>query len=156
MDRVWITSGSTRIASVVNPLNAACHHEYVPTDIYILDNPNVADITEQITTLMKTVVTAHGGEEPEITVETIEDELDFEAIIAYLQSAIDAGQNDDVEIAVDMTPGRKFWASISFRAGFEYDVDHIYYVHIPGKYFGELYPTIPRGSIELVDFTEVA
>ena len=156
MARVWITTGSTRIAPVVNPLTAACHHGFVPTDIYILDNPSVAEVTTPTATLMKTVVTAHGGEEPDITVETIEDELDFEAIIAYLQSAIEAGQAVDAEIAVDVTPGRKFWSSISFRAGFEYDVDHIYYIHLPGTYFGELYPTIPRPSIELVDFTEVA
>ena len=39
MDLVWITNGSTRVAPVVNPLIAACHDEYVPTDIYILNNP---------------------------------------------------------------------------------------------------------------------
>jgi hypothetical protein len=99
---------------------------------------------------------AHGGDEPEITVETIEDELDFEAIISYLQSAIHAGMDGGADVAVDVTPGRKFWASIGFRAGFEYDVDHIYYTHVPGGYFGELYPTISRTAIQLVDFTEVA
>jgi len=51
-----------------------------------------------------------------------------------------------------MTPGRKFWSAISFRAGFEYDVDHIYYTLAPGEYFGELYSTIPRPATELIDF----
>jgi hypothetical protein len=156
MSRVWVTNGSTRIAPVVNPLAAACDHGYVPSDIFILDNPKVEDVTESVTTLVKTVVTAHGGEEPEITVETIDDELDFEAIISYLRSSIKAGADAGDEVAVDVTPGRKFWSSISFRAGFEYDLDHIYYIHVPGEYFGELYPTIPRTSIKLIDFTEVA
>lgn len=156
MERVWITNGSTSIPPVVNPLTAACDQGYVPTDIFILDNPHIADVTASAETMMKTVVTAHGGDEPEIAVETIEDELDFEAILAYLRSAVEAGNDNGAEVAIDVTPGRKFWSSISFRAGFQYDVDHVYYVHVPGAYFGELYPTIPRTSIELVDFTEVA
>lgn len=156
MDRVWITNGSTSIAPVVNPLTAACDNGFVPSDIYLLSNPKIAEVTESVETMMKTVVTAHGGDEPEITVETVGDELDFEGIISYLQSTIEEGKQANAKIAVDVTPGRKFWSSISFRAGFEYDVDHIYYVHVPGEYFGALYPTIPRTSIDLVDFTEVS
>ena len=156
MERVWITNGSTSIPPVVNPLTAACDQGYVPTHIHILDNPHIVDVTESVETMMKTVVTAHDGDEPEITVETIDDELDFEGILSYLRSAIQTGKAADSEVAVDVTPGRKFWSSISFRAGFEYGADHIYYVHVPGAYFGELYPTIPRPSMELIDFTEVA
>jgi len=88
MDRVWITNGSTSIPPVVNPLIAACHDGYVPTDVHVLNNPIIDDITDAATSLMKTVVTAQGGEEPSITVETIDEETDFEAITAYLQSAI--------------------------------------------------------------------
>ena len=156
METLWITNGSTRIAPVVNPLNAACHEGYVPTDVYVLENPLIEDVTEPVTTLMKTIVTAHGGDEPAITVETIDDELDFEAIVAYLRDAIAEGQANDAEIAVDVTPGRKFWSIISFRAGLDAGVDHLYYVHLEtGEYFGEVYPEIPRTAIDLVDFTEV-
>jgi hypothetical protein len=91
MERVWITNGSTSIGPVVNPLTAACDQGYAPTDIYILDNPRIRDVTESATSLMKTVVTANDADEPSITVETIDNELDFEAIIEYLQSAIEAG-----------------------------------------------------------------
>ncbi|MFB6196994.1 MAG: hypothetical protein ABEI52_01825 [Halobacteriaceae archaeon] len=155
MKRVWITNGSTTIVSVVNPLAAACYDGFVPTDIYILDNPGITDVTELATSLMKTVVTAHGGDEPAITVETLDDELHFGAIIEYLQEAITTGQNADATIAVDVTPGRKFWSIISFRVGFEYDVDHLYYTHVKSDYFSESFPTIPRTAIDLVDFTEV-
>ncbi len=155
MDRVWITNGSTSIAPVVNPLTAACHNEYVPTDIYVLTNPIIDEITDAATSLMKTVVTAHGGEEPTITVEMIDDETDFEAILAYVQSAIKAGSDADADIAVDITPGRRFWSIISFQAGIKLDVDHLYYGHVQTEeYFGECYPTIPRTAINLIDFTE--
>ena len=156
MDRVWITNGSTRIAPVVNPLIAACHDEYVPTDIYILNNPIIDDVTDAATSLMKTVVTAHGGDEPSITVETIDEETDFEAITAYLRSAIKAGTDANAEIAVDISPGRRFWSVISFQAGIRHDVEHIYYSHVETEaYFGKTYPTIPRTAITLIDFTEV-
>jgi hypothetical protein len=155
MERVWITNGSTSVAPVVNPLAAACHDEFVPTDIYVLDNPVIADVTDAATSLMKTVVTAHGGSEPSITVETIADERDFQAIIEYLKTALEASTDAAASVAIDVTPGRKFWSIISFRAGFEYDVDHLYYTHVDGEYFGESFPTIPRPAIELIDFTEV-
>lgn len=156
MDRVWITNGSTSIAPVVNPLIAACHGGYVPTNIYVLNNPIIDDVTDAATSLMKTVVTAHDGDEPSITVETIADETDFEAIIAYLQSAIETGAEGDADIAIDITPGRRFWSVISFQAGIKHDVDHLYYSHVKTeKYFGESYPTIPRTAINLIDFTEV-
>lgn len=156
MGRFWITNGSTSIAPVVNPLASACHAEYVPTDVYVLSNPVIEDVTESATQLMKTIVTAHGGDEPSITVETIDEETDFEAIIAYLQSAIDAGIDADAEIAVDITPGRRFWSVISFQAGLKHDVDHLFYSHVESEvHFGESYPTIPRTAINLIDFTEV-
>jgi len=56
MERVWITNGSTSVVPVVNPLAAACHDEFVPTDIYVLDNPVISDVTDGATSLMKTVV----------------------------------------------------------------------------------------------------
>ena len=156
MDRVWITNGSTSIPPVVNPLIAACHDEYVPTDIYILNNPIIDDVTDAATSLMKTVVTAYGGDEPSITVETIDEETDFEAITAYLRSAIKAGTDANADIAVDISPGRRFWSVISFQAGIRHDVEHIYYSHVETEaYFGKTYPTIPRTAITLIDFTEV-
>ncbi|SNR56842.1 hypothetical protein [Halorubrum vacuolatum] len=156
MDRVWITNGSTSIAPIVNPLAAACHKEYLPTHIYILNNPVIDDVTRSATSLMKTIVTAHGGDEPDITVETIDEETDFNRIITYLTSALEAGQEADATIAVDISPGRRFWSVISFQAGVKHDVEHIYYSHVETEeYFGDCYPTIPRTAVELIDFTEV-
>lgn len=157
MERVWITNGSTSVAPIVNPLAAACHEGYRPTDIYLLENPGITDVTESAMSLMKTVVTAYDGSEPEITAELIDDETDFEAIIDYLRRSIEAGTEADAEVAIDVTPGRKFWSAISFRAGFAYEVDHVYYAHLEtDDHYGRCYPTIPRTAIDLIDFTEVA
>lgn len=156
MDRVWITNGSTRVAPVVNPLAAACEAEYVPSEIYVLDNPAVSDITDEAVSLMKTTVTAYGENEPEIVVEQIEDETDFDAIIRFLTDAIPDKTEREGKVAVDVTPGRKFWSIISFRAGITYDADHLYYLHVKSdEFFGRVYTTIPRPGVELIDFTEV-
>lgn len=155
MERIWITNGSTSIAPVLNPLAAACHDGYVPDKIHILENPIISDVTESVTTMMKTVVTAAGGDEPEIEVHQIDDEVNFDAIIDYLQQSIATANNIGADVAVDVTPGRKFWSIISFQAGINADVDHLYYIHLEtGDYFGSVYPEIPRSAIELIDFTE--
>jgi hypothetical protein len=156
MERVWITNGSTSVPPVVNPLTAACDDGFVPTDVYVLSNPVIEDVTDAATSLMKTIVTAYGGAEPDITVEPIPEETEFDAILEYLQSAIQAGQDADATVAVDITPGRRFWSVISFQAGLKHDVEHLYYSHVKTEeYFGETYPTIPRTAIDLIDFTEV-
>jgi hypothetical protein len=156
MERVWITNGSTSVPPVVNPLTAACDDGFAPTDVYVLSNPVIEDVTDAATSLMKTIVTAYGGDEPDITVEPIPEETEFDAILEYLQSAIQAGQDADATVAVDITPGRRFWSVISFQAGLKHDVEHLYYSHVKTEeYFGETYPTIPRTAIDLIDFTEV-
>ena len=68
---------------------------------------------------METIVTAHGGDEPSMTVEMIEEERDFQATIDLLMSATEAGEEIGSEIAVGVTPGRRFWSIISFRADYK-------------------------------------
>lgn len=156
MDRVWITNGSTSVPPIVNALNAACGDGFLPTDIYLLSNDAITEVTNNATSLMKTIVTAHGGKEPTTETEAIDEETDFQAIKQYLETALEAGQAADATIAVDITPGRRFWSIISFQAGLSYDVEHLYYSHVETEsYFGECYPTIPRSAVELIDFTEM-
>lgn len=156
MERVWITNGSTSIAPVVNPLAAACHQAEPPTDIYILDNPGIEAVTDRATTLMKTIVTAYDGPEPTITIEQIDTETDFQAIAAFLQDTIDTARQADAEVAIDITPGRRYWSVISFQAGMNHDVDHLYYAHLASQdLYGQCFPTIPRTALDLIDFTEV-
>ncbi|MFW6153513.1 MAG: hypothetical protein ACOC42_04055 [Halobacteriota archaeon] len=155
MERMWITNGSTSLPPVINPLAAACHDGYIPTSIHVLSNPTIEAVTESVTTMAKTVVTASGGDEPDVEVTTIDEETEFGAIAEYLADAIQAARSAEAEVAVDITPGRKFWSFISVQSGLHHDVDHLYYVHIDGGYFGETFPTIPRTAIELYDFTEV-
>lgn len=179
MDRVWITNGSTSIPPVANPLIAACREGFVPDRVHLLDNPGIEHVTAPTVAMLERVVAAHrdgasGGERAssgdaddaadgsdgtgglDVEVTSLDDERDFEAIVAYLQAAIEAAEDAGAEVAVDVTPGRKFWSIISFRAGLDADVEHVYYAHLgPDEYFGNGYPEVPRPAFELVDFAEV-
>ena len=66
-----------------------------------------------------------------------------------------AARERDAEVAVDITPGRKFMSAIAFAAGMRYDADHVYYFYVSGEeHMGAFYPEIPRTATTLYDLTE--
>jgi hypothetical protein len=151
----WITTGSTNLESVVNPLNAACEHGYVPDQLYILENPGTTDVMDDAIDLATTIVTEYGGDEPEIELTALDTETAFDRIHTYIRDAIQTTHEDDGTVAVDITPGRKFMSAIAFTAGVRYDADHIYYLYICSTdYYGQSYPEMPRTAAQLYDFTE--
>lgn len=154
MEHYWITNGSNRIEPIINPLAAACDSGYIPTNVKILSNTPIEEVTDKAVPMIKTVVTASGGDEPEVSTKSVNPETDFAGIVSYLDDSINEAESTDAKIAIDITPGRKFWSVISFQVGLTREVDHLFYILLQDKYFGECYPTIPRTAIELYDFTE--
>lgn len=155
MEKAWITTSSPNIWAVVNPLNAACHQGFVPDTVYVLENPGVKEEIEQALELATTIIEAYGQDSPEINVTAIEDEVAFSRIHAHIRDAIEAGKADGGEVAVDITPGRKFMSAIAFTAGIRYDADHVFYFYLEGsEHYGQCYPDIPVSAVELYDFTE--
>lgn len=155
MSPVWITTASTHPGHVLNSLTAACSNGFVPKTVHLLANPSVTAQVDPIRDGTETVLDAYGVEEPTIQHTTTDSETDFEAIAAHYREASLAAQEADKPVAIDVTPGRKFMSAIAFQAGFKYDVDHVYYLHVKsGRFRGLLYPEIPRTGVELIDFTE--
>jgi hypothetical protein len=155
MARHWVTCGTPTIPGILNPLTAACDREYVPSHIHILSNPPVADFVEQATHLMDEAVSAYEGT-VDIQVEELEDETNFEAIVDFYRNRVEAASEANEEIAIDVTPGRKFMSAIAFQAGIQFGADHVYYFHRKsGAYYGQFYPEMPRTASDLIDFTEV-
>ncbi len=161
MDQVWISSGSTTIEAIVNPIAAACvgdgvTEQYVPDTVYFLDNPGLGDSIETASELTQTILRQHGIDDPTVEVVTIEHETDFDGIVGHYRSAIETAQAADAEVAVDVTPGRKFMSVIAFNAGTTFGVDHIFYFYLKSsEYYSHIYPNIPKPAAELYDFTEV-
>lgn len=155
MSRRWVTNASPTIEGVVNPVMAACEEGYVPDTLHLMTNPGLGESTDRIVELLERTVTGYGIEDPRIQLDGIDEETDFEAIVGYLRDSIGAAQDAGAEVAVDMTPGRKYMSAIALQAGLRYRADHVFYLHVPGEYFHRFYSTIPRPAVELYDFTEV-
>ncbi|SEW01477.1 CRISPR-associated ring nuclease [Halobacterium jilantaiense] len=155
MTRHWVTCGTPTTPGILNPLIAACDGGYVPDEVHVLSNPPVADDVEEAVTLMEETVAAYGGD-TETDVHELVSETDFESIVDYYQSCIEAATTAGDEIAIDVTPGRKFMSAIAFQAGIQFGADHVYYFHRKaGRYRGRFYPEMPRTASDLIDFTEV-
>ena len=158
MGRIWATTMSTHPESVVNPLIAACEAGYVPTEIRLLSNPNVAEYIETVTRLFESVTTAYGHPNTDVTMTDLDSDTEFERIVEHFRAPIRTAPeaSTDTPVAVDVTPGRKFMSAIAFQAGIQFGADHVYYLHLDSAdYFGQVYSTIPRSAINLIDFTEL-
>lgn len=152
--RVWITNASTNVEAVLNPVIAACDEGFVPDEVHLLKNPGVdAEGDETLACIDRTVETYDG--DATLDAEMLDDERDFEAIIEFYRRAI-GNAPEDAEVAVDVTPGRKFMTAIAFQAGMRYDTDHVYYLYLySNAYYDRLYPEIPTTGVDLMDFTGV-
>jgi hypothetical protein len=153
--QAWITTSSTHPEAIVNPLNAACQSGFVPDEVYLLDTPGSTDAVDKSLETITTIINQYGGDEPEIELTMLEREVEFGQIHDYVRTAITTVQDRGGEVAVDITPGRKFMSAIVFTAGVRYDADHVFYLYVASTdHFGVSYPKIPRTATDLYDFTE--
>jgi len=155
MALVWVTNSTTRPGPVVNSLNASCEVGYLPDSLHLLSNPKVAAQVDPIQSRANTIVEAYGGDELEVHVTNLEDETDFADIVTHYRDAIETAREANQPVAVDVTPGRKYMSAIAFQAGFRFEADHVFCLHVESNRFYDLsYPEIPRTAIELIDFAE--
>lgn len=152
MTRYWATSMSTHPESVVNPLIAACEAGYVPSTVRILSNPTVESQLDTIEELLSMVLTAYGASGGSVEVTELSHETDFDGIVEHFYAPIrDATEHD--EVAIDVTPGRKFMSAIAFQVGMKHEATHVYYNHVASEaYFGKVHSTIPRTATDRIDF----
>jgi hypothetical protein len=139
---------------MINPLLAACERGYVPDQVELLSNPSVKSDIDDVVPLIETIGAEYGID---LTIHwhRLSDETDFGDIVASFQQSIES-TDETTSVAVDITPGRKFMSAIAFQAGIRYGADHVYYLLLDSeKYYGQIYPDIPRTATELIDFTEV-
>lgn len=153
---VWLTTMSTHLEAVINPLTAACEARFRPDEIHVLNNPGIDDQFDTITSMMERVVVEYGGDDPVFSVTHLDRERDFQSIVDHFREPIAQLRKNGGTAAVDVTPGRKFMSAIAFQAGIQFDADHVFYLYIVNnQFYGRLYPDVPRPMVELVDFQEV-
>ena len=156
MSTAWLTTMSTNLEAVINPLIAACEDGYAPEELHVLDNPGVDDEFEDIISMMEHVVVEYGGDQPELSVTSLESETDFQGIVEHFREPMQRIKKEGGTAAIDVTPGRKFMSAIAFQAGIQFEADHVYYLYVSNnRFYGRLYPDVPNPVVELVDFQEV-
>lgn len=154
MERVWVTRASPTVQAVVDPVTAACEQGFVPTTVHLVRNPSVEEAADEALRTIEAIVDTY-GESVTTHTERLADERDFEDIAEYYRDAVTDAPADS-EIAVDLTPGRKFMAAMAFQAARQFDADRIHYLYIhDSKYYDRPYPEVPRTAVDLIDFTEV-
>lgn len=57
MDNVWVSSGSTTIEAMINPIAAACAGDdldeaFIPDTVHFLENPGLGDALSEATTVI--------------------------------------------------------------------------------------------------------
>lgn len=161
MNNVWVSSGSITVEAMVNPIAAACAGDgldtaFVPDTVYFLDNPGLRDALSDTKVLTRILLEQYGVESPTIKTAHIDHETDFQGIATHFRDVITEAHDAAANVAVDVTPGRKFMSVITFNAGMRYDADHIFYFYLKSSdYFSRIYPEIPRTASRLYDFTEI-
>lgn len=141
---------------MINPLNVACDEGFVPTHLYYVETPAVEDTLKRAIDISRTIIKEYGGEAPEIHITELDSDREFERIYSHFTAAIQEVAEQDGEVAIDITPGRKYMSAIAFATGLRYEADHVYHFYVQDTSFhGKSYPDMPRTVTRLHDFTEV-
>ncbi|KCZ73383.1 hypothetical protein ANME2D_00449 [Candidatus Methanoperedens nitroreducens] len=155
--KVWITTVGSSPFAVINTLWAACELEgYVPEKLYLVANGKVEQEVKVVNEWTKRIIEAYG--EDAIIERIHADEVDFINFSRILSSCITEEKKKGNEVAVDMTPGRKFMSAFSMSNGLaENGADRVYYLHLSDvtKYKNRPFIEIPANEQRLYDMKKV-
>lgn len=131
--KVWITTVGKSPFAVVNPIWIACRRgEFIPEKVYLLWNDAVADVKSIVRGLVETILKNYGVPDPKIvddgSVKVAED--DFKRFRKVLLRICDDELKSGKEVAIDMTPGRKFMSALAMGLGFKRNPVKVYYLHL--------------------------
>lgn len=133
--KVWITTVGKSPFAVINPIWMVCRKgEFIPERVYLIWNNAVMDIKKAVEGSIKIILKNYGVSEPEIiadeSVKVRED--DFKRFKEVLRDICNKELEEGNEVAIDMTPGRKFMSALSMALGFRKlnPVHRVYYLHL--------------------------
>ncbi|WP_462273258.1 hypothetical protein [Methanohalophilus sp.] len=150
--KYWLAFIGSSPFAVINTIWAACREEgYVPEHVKFLTNNELKEEwKDTIGNWVPTLLEEYGVKDPLYSTNKIE-ETNFNGIHDKYRSIFsEIGEND--EVAVDITPGRKYMSAISMEIGLEMGADHVYYMHLSdNRYQNSPYPLIPKHRHTLID-----
>jgi hypothetical protein len=150
---VWITTIGTSPFAVVNPFWAACVLDnYVATRIHLLRSAATESNSAQARDWISRILKCYG-----VIPAFVEHSLDEENMDAFATEFCrvlksEAGSN----IAIDMTPGRKYMSAIALLAGQKLGANRVYYLHLYDASYQDLpFVLIPFNQVRLVNVLDV-
>lgn len=155
--KVWITTVGSSPFAVINAMWAACELDnFVPDKVYLVANEKVEKEVAIVHEWIMKILKAYGAAP---VIERIHaDEVDFINFSKILSTRITDEKKNGNEVAVDMTPGRKFMSAFSMFNGLAKDgADRVYYLHLGDvtKYKNYSFMEIPANEHKLYDMKKV-
>ncbi len=152
--RVWITTVGENPFAVINTLWAACileGEEFMPGKVHLIQNQKVKRNAEIVKAYVRRILGTYG-----ISAEFEDHEVDEEDIDGFaklFRSVVESEKGN--EVAIDMTPGRKFMSAYAMMVGFEYCVSKLYYLHLyDSSYQNRPFVLIPFNQQRLINLLE--
>ena len=155
--RSWITTIGPSPFAVINTFWAAVERDsWISERIFLIYNEETVQYLPGISKVMESIILEHGGKRPEIRCTSINED-DLAQVYRTYQRVIDEERKNENEIAIDITPGRKYMSAFSMHAGLKNgSIDRIYYIHIRGrKFMNQPYPMIPVPYCDLEDIVSI-
>ncbi len=130
--KVWITIVGRSPFAVVNSVWMACRKgEFIPGRIYLIWNEDVEEVKRTVERMLEIILQNYGVSEPEViadeSVKVRED--DFNRFMRVLKEICNEELNEGNEVAIDMTPGRKFMSALAMGLGIHKKTS-VYYLHL--------------------------
>ena len=159
--KVWISTVGWSPFAVINPLWAACYFKrenFVPEKVILLNNQNQNESVKKnygiVEAWLTRIINEYRGREP--IIESVEaNESNMKEYAQTFQQVIEKHLKD--EIAIDMTPGRKFMSGIAmwYASQPKSNIAKLYYLQLWGrKYQNVPFIKIPMVNQKLINIKE--
>jgi hypothetical protein len=124
---------------------------YVPDHFVFLVNKKLkAKWVDTVTHWIPLIVSEYSSKKPEIVLHEFK-ETDFSSIKNAYKELV-CSLKKEGQVAVDITPGRKYMSAIAMEIGLSMEIDHVYYLHLSDySYENSPYPLVPLTRHELID-----
>lgn len=151
MSKHWITFIGSSPFAVINTIWAACKEDYIPDCLALIMDENFSETWGNIVfQWIHFILQEYGIIEPQIIKFKV-NEIDFHEIKSFYEFYISHFKNKG-EVAVDITPGRKYMSAIAMAAGISGNSDHVFYLHLKDtNYQNKPLPLIPIHKCQLID-----
>ncbi len=152
--KVWITTVGTSVFAVVNPVWAACILDgFVPERVHLLKNEKIEGNVQTVKNWLTSILECFG-----VRPEFHEHDADEDNMDSFARTLISVVKSEvGNEVAVDMTPGRKFMSACAMAAGQKFRVSKLYYLHLYNLAYQEkpliLIPFNQQKLINVLNYT---